>query len=87
MSRKAQRITCPAHLRHGLLSLLRWQFFVLMYFGHGAQQSPRLQAVELLDRQKKIECQLKARRSYEKQSRVAIYSVGAAFLDMRAGKG
>ena len=36
---------------------------------------------------KEIECQLKARQSYEQQSGVASYSVGAAFWEVRAGKG
>ena len=36
---------------------------------------------------KAIECQLKARQSYEQQSGVASYSVGAAFWEVRAGKG
>ena len=36
---------------------------------------------------KEIECQLKARQSYEQQSGVASYSVGAAFWELRAGKG
>jgi hypothetical protein len=36
---------------------------------------------------KAIECQLKARQSYEQQSGLASYSVGAAFWEVRAGKG
>ena len=35
---------------------------------------------------KAIECQLKARQSYEQQSGVASYSVGSAFWEVRAGK-
>lgn len=35
---------------------------------------------------KEIECQLKARQSYEQQSGAASYSVGAAFWEVRAGK-
>ncbi len=35
---------------------------------------------------KEIECQLKARQSYEQQSGVASYSVGVAFWEVRAGK-
>lgn len=36
---------------------------------------------------KEIECQLKARQSYEQQSGVASYSMGAAFWEVRTGKG
>ena len=36
---------------------------------------------------KETECQLKARQSYEQQSGIASYSVGAAFWDIRAGRG
>jgi hypothetical protein len=36
---------------------------------------------------KEIECQLKARQSYEQQIGIASYSVGAAFWDIRAGRG
>ena len=35
---------------------------------------------------KEIECQLKARQSYEQQTGVASYSVGAAFWEVRAAK-
>ncbi|MFM2172735.1 MAG: hypothetical protein RLZZ54_662 [Cyanobacteriota bacterium] len=35
---------------------------------------------------KEIECQLKARQSYEQQSGAASYSVGAAFWEVRAAK-
>ena len=35
---------------------------------------------------KQLECQLKARQSYEQQSGVASYRVGAAFWEVRAGK-
>ena len=35
---------------------------------------------------KEIECQVKARQSYEQQSGVASYSVGAAFWEVRASK-
>ncbi|QBE68597.1 hypothetical protein SynWH8101_1009 [Synechococcus sp. WH 8101] len=36
---------------------------------------------------KEIECQLKARQSYEQQSGLASYSLGAAFWEVRATKG
>ena len=36
---------------------------------------------------KEIECQLKARQSYEQQSGLASYSLGAAFWEVRASKG
>jgi hypothetical protein len=36
---------------------------------------------------KEIECHLKARQSYEQQSGVVSYSVGAAFWEVRASKG
>ena len=36
---------------------------------------------------KEIECQLKARQSYEQQSGLASYSLGASFCEVRAGKG
>jgi hypothetical protein len=35
---------------------------------------------------KEIECQLKARQSYEQQSGLASYSLGAAFWEIRAGR-
>jgi hypothetical protein len=35
---------------------------------------------------KEIECQLKARQSYEQQSGLASYSLGAAFWEVRASK-
>ena len=36
---------------------------------------------------KEIECQLKARQSSEQQSGLASYGLGAAFWELRAGKG
>ena len=36
---------------------------------------------------KEIECQLKARQSYEQQCGLASYTLGAAFWEVRASKG
>ena len=79
-----------AHLRGDLLTLLP-----AGKDGHGYQITPDLVLNRRPGRKqwtypidcKAIECQLKARQSYEQQSGVASYSVGAAFWEMRAGKG
>jgi hypothetical protein len=79
-----------AHLRGDLLNILP-----AGKDGNGYQITPDL----LLNRRpgrkqwtysidcKKIECQLKARQSYEQQSGLASYSLGAAFWEVRASKG
>jgi hypothetical protein len=79
-----------AHLRGDLLSLLP-----AGKDGNGYQITPDL----ILNRRpgrkqwsysidcKEIECQLKARQSYEQQSGLASYSLGAAFWEVRASKG
>jgi hypothetical protein len=79
-----------AHLRGDLLSLLP-----AGKDGNGYQITPDLVLNRRPGRKqwtysidcKEIECQLKARQSYEQQSGVASYSVGAAFWEVRAGKG
>lgn len=79
-----------AHLRGDLLTLLP-----AGKDGHGYQITPDLVLNRRPGRKhwsysidcKEIECQLKARQSYEQQSGLASYSVGAAFWDIRAGRG
>ena len=79
-----------AHLRGDLLTLLP-----AGKDGNGYQITPDLVLNRRPGRKqwsysidcKEIECQLKARQSYEQQSGVASYSVGAAFWELRAGKG
>ena len=79
-----------AHLRGDLLTLLP-----ASKDGNGYQITPDLVLNRRPGRKqwsysidcKEIECQLKARQSYEQQSGVASYSVGAAFWEIRAGKG
>ena len=78
-----------AHLRGDLATLLP-----AGKDGHGYQITPELVLNRRPGRKqwsysidcKEIECQLKARQSYEQQSGVAIYSVGAAFWEVRGGK-
>ena len=78
-----------AHLRGDLLTLLP-----AGKDGNGYQITPDLVLNRRPGRKqwtysidcKEIECQLKARQSYEQQSGVASYSVGAAFWEVRAGK-
>ncbi len=78
-----------AHLRGDLLALLP-----AGKDGNGYQITPDLVLISRPGRKqwnysidcKAIECQLKARQSYEQQSGVASYSVGAAFWEVRAGK-
>ncbi len=78
-----------AHLRGDLLTLLPTG-----KDGNGYQITPDLVLNRRPGRKqwsysiecKAIECQLKARQSYEQQSGVASYSVGAAFWEVRAGK-
>ena len=78
-----------AHLRGDLLTLLP-----AGKDGNGYQITPELVLNRRPGRKqwsysidcKEIECQLKARQSYEQQSGVASYSVGAAFWEVRAGK-
>jgi len=79
-----------AHLRGDLLTLLP-----AGRDGNGYQITPDLVLNRRAGRKqwsysidcKEIECQLKARQSYEQQSGLASYSVGAAFWEVRAGKG
>lgn len=79
-----------AHLRGDLLTLLPSG-----KDGNGYQITPDLVLNRRPGRKqwsysidcKEIECQLKARQSYEQQSGLASYSVGAAFWDIRAGRG
>ena len=79
-----------AHLRGDLLTLLP-----AGKDGNGYQITPDLVLNRRPGRKqwsysidcKEIECQLKARQSYEPQSGLASYSVGAAFWEVRAGKG
>ena len=79
-----------AHLRGDLLTLLP-----AGKDGNGYQITPDLVLNRRPGRKqwtysidcKEIECQLKARQSYEQQSGVASYSPGAAFWEVRAGKG
>jgi hypothetical protein len=78
-----------AHLRGDLLTLLP-----AGKDGNGYQITPDLVLNRRPGRKqwtysidcKEIEYQLKARQSYEQQSGVASYSVGAAFWEVRAGK-
>ena len=78
-----------AHLRGDLLAILP-----ASKDGNGYQITPDLMLNHRPGRKqwsysidcKEIECQLKARQSYEQQSGVASYSVGAAFWEVRAGK-
>jgi len=79
-----------AHLRGDLLTLLP-----AGKDGNGYQITPDLVLNRRPGRKqwsysidcKEIECQLKARQNYEQQSGVASYRVGAAFWEVRAGKG
>lgn len=80
-----------AHLRGDLLTLLPTG-----KDGNGYQITPDLVLNRRPGRKqwscystdcKEIECQLKARQSYEQQSGIASYSVGAAFWEIRAGRG
>jgi hypothetical protein len=78
-----------AHLRGDLLTLLP-----AGKDGHGYQITPELVLNRRPGRKqwsysidcKEIECQLKARQSYEQQSGLASCSVGAAFWEIRAGR-
>ena len=78
-----------AHLRGDLLTLLP-----AGKDGNGYQITPDLVLNRRPGRKqwtysidcKEIECQLKARQSYEQQSGLASCSVGAAFWEVRAGK-
>jgi hypothetical protein len=78
-----------AHLRGDLLSLLPTS-----KDGNGYQITPELVLNRRPGRKqwtysidcKEIECQLKARQSYEQQSGLASYSLGAAFWEVRASK-
>ena len=78
-----------AHLRGDLRSLLP-----AGKDGQGYQITPDLVLNRRAGRKqwtysidcKEIECQLKARQSYEQQSGLASYSLGASFWEMRAGK-
>ena len=79
-----------AHLRGDLLTILP-----AGKDGNGYQITPDLVLNRRPGRKqwsysidcREIECQLKARQSYEQQSGVANYSVGAAFWEVRAGRG
>ena len=79
-----------AHLRGDLLTLLP-----AGKDGNGYQITPDLVLNRRPGRKqwsysidcKQIESQLKARQSYEQQSGVASYSLGAAFWEVRASKG
>jgi hypothetical protein len=79
-----------AHLRGDLLTLLP-----AGKDGNGYQITPDLALNRRPGRKqwtysidcKEIECQLKARQSYEQQSGLASYSLGAAFWEVRASKG
>jgi hypothetical protein len=79
-----------AHLRGDLLTLLP-----AGKDGNGYQITPDLVLNRRPGRKqwtysidcKEIECQLKARQSYEQQSGLASYSLGAAFWEVRASKG
>jgi len=78
-----------AHLRGDLLT-----FLPAGKDGNGYQITPDLVLNRRPGRKqwsysidcKEIECQLKARQSYEQQSGVASYSMGAAFWEVRAAK-
>ena len=78
-----------AHLRGDLLTLLP-----ASKDGNGYQITPDLVLNRRPGRKqwtysidcKEIECQLKARKSYEQQSGLASYSLGAAFWEVRATK-
>jgi hypothetical protein len=78
-----------AHLRGDLLALLP-----AGKDGNGYQITPDLVLNRRPGRKqwsysidcKEIECQLKARQSYEQQSGLASYSLGAAFWEVRASK-
>jgi hypothetical protein len=79
-----------AHLRGDLLTLLP-----AGNDGNGYQITPDLVLNRRPGRKqwtysidcKEIECQLKARQSYEQQSGLASYSLGTAFWEVRASKG
>jgi len=78
-----------AHLRGDLLTLLP-----VGKDGNGYQITPNLVLNRRPGRKqwsytsscKEIECQLKARQSYEQQSGLASYRLGAAFWEVRASK-
>ena len=78
-----------AHLRGDLLTLLP-----AGKDGNGYQITPNLVLNRRPGRKqwsytsscKEIECQLKARQSYEQQSGLASYRLGAAFWEVRASK-
>jgi hypothetical protein len=78
-----------AHLRGDLLNILP-----AGKDGNGYQITPDLVLNRRPGRKqwtysidcKEIECQLKARQSYEQQSGLASYSLGAAFWEVRASK-
>ena len=79
-----------AHLRGDLLSLLP-----AGKDGNGYQITPELVLNRRAGRKqwsysldcKQIECQLKARQSYEQQSGLATYALGTAFWEVRPTKG
>ena len=79
-----------AHLRGDLLNLLP-----ACKDGNGYQITPDLVLNRRAGRKqwsysldcKQIECQLKARRSYEQQSGLATYALGSAFWEVRPAKG
>jgi len=79
-----------AHLRGDLLNLLP-----AGKDGNGYQITPDLVLNRRAGRKqwsysldcKQIECQLKARQSYEQQSGLATYALGAAFWEVRPAKG
>jgi hypothetical protein len=79
-----------AHLRGDLLSLLPTG-----KDGNGYQITPDLVLNRRAGRKqwsysldcKQIECQLKARQSYEQQSGLATYALGSAFWEVRPAKG
>ena len=79
-----------AHLRGDLLSLLP-----AGKDGNGYQITPDLVLNRRAGRKqwsysldcKQIECQLKARQSYEQQSGLATYALGTAFWEVKPSKG
>lgn len=79
-----------AHLRGDLLTLLP-----AGKDGNGYQITPDLVLHRRPGRKqwsysidyRELECQLKARQSYEQQSGLASYTLGAAFWEVRAAKG
>jgi len=79
-----------AHLRGDLLSLLPagkdgkgYQITQDMVLNRRAGRKQWSYSIHC----KEIECQLKARQSYEQQSGMASYSVGASFWEVRASQG